>query len=127
MVHANQLRLGNYLFSTCREYETIVQVFSIDEHKIGCSIEGVRVHLCYNFEDYNPIPLTSKMLSGLPQTEILKIESSSRYFYYTDSGQYVRLDYLHQLQNLYSIITGEELSIDRNIITSVNASMSAVS
>jgi len=120
MVQANQLRLGNYLFNTCRECETIVKVTSIDDHQVGCGIEGVRVNLCYKFENYKPIPLTGKILANFPQAQLLKIESNNGFFYYTGSGQFVRLDFLHQFQNLYFIITGEELPLDRKTIAAAN-------
>lgn len=125
MVQANQLRLGNYIFNTCHDCETIVRVTSIDSHQIGCGIEGVKINLCYQFEDFKPIPLTEKLLADFPQVQPLKIESHKGFFYYTGSGQFVRLEYIHQLQNLYFAITGEELPLDIKIIAEAVKSIPA--
>lgn len=114
MIQPNQLRLGNYLLNTsCREGGTIAKVALIDNHHVGCVLEGVKVDLCYEFTCYEPISLTGKILQDLSVDQSLKIGSNSEgFFYYTSNGRFVKLNYLHQLQNLYFTITGEELPVN---------------
>lgn len=117
MIHPNQLRLGNYLLNKYHGEGRLVKVTLIDKHHIGCIIEGVKVDLCYKFECYDPIPLTGKLISNLNTYSSLKIGSNDEgFFYYSSSGQFTKLNYLHQLQNLYFAVTGEELPVTTEMI-----------
>ena len=78
----------------------------------------------------SPIPLTEEMLSEFtmkwgtdPQEpnalmvfkngefEILKFEDEDHFFYSNGRGFHADIIYLHQLQNLYFDLTGEELEV----------------
>lgn len=80
-------------------------------------------------QELTPIKLTTELMSKLGFEECYRSESRIRYhlsdvtkydFDLTDSkfleglvycGHYIKCQYLHQLQNLYFILTGEELKI----------------
>lgn len=109
MIHANELRLGNYLLNTICERETIAKVTAIDNNRIGCVMRDVKVDLFYKFDVYQPIPLTDELLENFPGYQSLKIESDTEgIFFNAGNGLFVKLNYLHQLQNLYYFLTGEE-------------------
>lgn len=78
----------------------------------------------------SPIPLTEEMLSEFtmkwgtdPQEpnalmvfkngefEILKFKDEDHFFYSNGRGFHADIIYLHQLQNLYFVLTGEELEV----------------
>jgi len=80
-------------------------------------------------KELKPVKLTTKLMSKLGFEECYHSDSRIRYhlsdvakydFDLTDSkfleglvycGHYIKCQYLHQLQNLYFILTGEELKI----------------
>jgi len=128
---ANELRIGNYvkLMLNYEDYENIqvtLQSLECVEKKMG---------------DYEPIPLTEEWLYKFGFKDIDK--SDNDYITYTDSnhdyylqldvrrrdGKYTILDnsfddlrdfsmvdisYVHQLQNIYFVLTGEELTLNKN-------------
>lgn len=126
---ANELRINNYLEYFMEDFENPWRVTQVD-------IDDIAYFVQYpNDTDYRPIPLTEEWLlkfgfvkgKGAFFIEVLKTE-----FYFRDSytgGYYwgfvsnsdwnmceltdVRpVNYVHQLQNLYFAITGEELTIN---------------
>lgn len=128
MINSLQLRLGNYLWNNCRSCETIVKVSSLNDHQIGCGIEGVKVSLCYELQDYKPIPLTRKMMLGISRAQSLEIEiesDSNGFFYPLANGHTVRLTYLHQLQNLYFTLTGQELPVTHEMVAAGTQDLAA--
>ncbi len=118
MIAANELRIGNLV-------ETV-----IDKDSIGYIYGYTQVDsLIANFEvDANPIPLTHEILikCGFDEwsTENYRLRKSLTkngwsskfnyylpYFYLSTYTGSVTIKYLHQLQNLYFALTGEELNI----------------
>lgn len=123
MIKANELRVGNW----------IIHHWSYDD--IGPnphdSYEKVPSHaspLSYEKEYYKPIPLTSELLIQC-QFEILYWNPRLEYFYVNKQSYYpffvyetrdsliyynenLRIEYLHQLQNLFFELTREELNIE---------------
>jgi hypothetical protein len=114
-----ELRIGNYLKYTDDEIikpERRGKIFKVIAEDI--------LALSGNPIDYiHPIPLTPEILEKagfelFPWGWVKKasndfgIRLNVQSFSYDVSGNYpVKLDYLHQLQNLYYALTGEELNV----------------
>jgi hypothetical protein len=117
---ANELRIGNYV----NEYGRII-----------CIESGHDIDLM--FEEFQPIPLTPEILeqcgfvnkpSGIYkysyEIEIDGFDSTFRTWWYGediclepmgyDTG-YISIKYLHQLQNLFYALTGEELTVNASL------------
>lgn len=113
MIKANELRLGNYFFDE-----------DGNEKKIGYSD---LVSLTITVLHFNPIPLTPEILErcgfnywqdAIPKPywktkKGFPLYTTKDYFIvrdltHTNMG---KVKYLHQLQNLYHALTGEELEI----------------
>lgn len=113
---ANELRIGNYVYFN---NEDIHQINGYDIHDIDTD----------PLEDsFTPIPLTEDWLLKFGLSEmhyqeyILTDNYWGVYFYYDDvNGNWTvntnheykltEIKYVHQLQNLYFALTGEELKI----------------
>lgn len=132
IMKVNELRIGNLVYdeqNRCYEIESIItdrikntiQLNLIDES--GCGIE--------NAVNVTPIPLTEEWLEKLGFKKGFKDnwyhKESNEYFNFlrplskcstchVESGNFDDIDgipikYVHQLQNLYFALTGEELTI----------------
>jgi len=115
MIKANELRIGNwYNFKNPMGDTFTPSIFDFWTEAIG-------------FEAYGePIPLTPEILEkcGFKKSEnekffkrdfyILVIDEDGSYAFGTDTydGYFTDIKYLHQLQNLYFALTGEELKIN---------------
>jgi len=117
MIHANELRLGNLV-----EYDN--RTFAIDSISqefptLSTSEFGIGV---VDYNNISPIPLTEEWLVkfGFQDYENSYIlEYDGRDFTWTGSTYYIRwcghamdCQYVHQLQNLYFALTGNELTIN---------------
>ena len=126
MINANELRLGNWLqwnlMPDCAKYFQVTglyqgSVISINNGSFNVLID--RMH--------SPIPITPEILlkCGFEETEeklfIKDIDSGTLFinFYTKKSGISTHLSafeiniwQLHQLQNLYFTLTGEELKVE---------------
>lgn len=118
-MRANELRINNYVRDSKHKSEYFVTA-------IGC--EGGWIQISDKYEDYDssinelePIPLTEEWLFRLGFEDKLTWEKGK--FRY-DSEQRLHLcnsntcmvisykvEYVHQLQNIYFALTGEELTI----------------
>lgn len=119
---ANELRLGNYVFT---KSETIEQVSEINETLISIKTRHGKTVGGFDITLFKPIPLTEEWLVkfGLKQvtydkkrfyflgTDIYIFDESKIYFNADSSNLSVKLEHVHQLQNLYFTLTGEELTI----------------
>ena len=121
-----ELRIGNWVYS--QEIGKNVQISAINED--GFSFKDC-VTLDYpSIEEIHPIPLTEEILLSCgfeKRGVIFRINngsshqfdvnySPSRDIFYYDSSKYsiyteVEIKHLHQLQNLYFALTGEELKL----------------
>ncbi len=98
MMKANELRIGNYV------YDNLGGVLKIK----GISLDSTLSHI-------KPIPLTEEWLLkfGLMsiKTELGFWNNGDAIYFSYGFEKSIELKYLHQLQNLYFALTGEELTI----------------
>jgi len=104
----NELRLGNYILTS-------------GGRLISVTIENI-VKVAKNISEYKPIPLTEEWIIGLGfgKHDSTTFEKNGYYFDLEDTTFYndwpsnastlnKNVKYLHQIQNLYFALTGEEL------------------
>lgn len=103
---ANELRIGNWVFNKAHERTQLKEVYS------DCSV-------------YDSIPLTEEWLKRFDwfsidddkytfrDIEYYSISSNGR-LYFNCGYTATDIKYVHQLQNLYFALTGEELTTDNN-------------
>jgi hypothetical protein len=124
MIKANELRVGNLLLV----HGTALAALEILEDGVCYFFQpGTHVRTVIEFEDAEPIPLTSEWLQRLgfeDDNHITVYDVSRRQPFLfsicsTDKGFELfggegpigkAFNYLHQLQNLYFALTGEELT-----------------
>lgn len=115
MIQANELRIGNFI--TCENASGVIKVF----------YHHIRYAQIYKDNNYTPIPLTPEWLERCGFTvekfngeDACLIHSGKKLFasYFKRSKTlsvdviYPRkLKFLHELQNLYFALTGEELKV----------------
>lgn len=128
---ANELRIGNWVYWGIN----IVPIKSIhtesvlkDEVSVYIEVNEKLNHYCVSINEITPIPLTPEILqkAGFSQQfDTLdwdlgyKFQINSHFillsrndtFYYIDAIN-TEVEYLHQLQNLYFALIGEELDIN---------------
>jgi hypothetical protein len=122
MIPVNELRIGNKVLVKYKEDEVgygedvISTIESIQSQKVRIK-EDEYWHRC---EDIEGVVLTSEILekcgfvkqNGYPYKFLygyLRLRNSVFFFKYHDIE--IEILYLHQLQNLYFALTGEELNI----------------
>ncbi len=130
---ANELRVGNYVQtdnSTPPHYIDIITVDSIlDLGKYGGKINNNHDSWDWDLENIHPIPLTEEWLLKFGFEKLLigdgneylidvnglgwSINIKSKYvgFDYLENTEIAKCLYVHQLQNLYFALTGEELQL----------------
>jgi hypothetical protein len=107
-MNAQELRIGNYLYSGITN--TVFQVTAEDLFNISKGEDEGKV---------KPIELTDKILIniGFIENELKGIKlinvHDDYYICFVNNGRSINVDikFLHQLQNLYFALTGEELTL----------------
>lgn len=117
MIQAHELRIGNYVvdnFDVHKPYQ--LTKISLDDF----------VAISNGCNSYQPIPLTEEILlkCGFEENgQYLAFKNIRLYIYHSrfnseyfifDFGmmeKFTEIQYLHQLQNLYFALTGEELEV----------------
>lgn len=123
---ANELRIGNFVYGIEQGYkETALPVACIhNDNTIRLQVGDETVG-CYNSKIIKPIPLTEEWLVKFGfEKRVGEIFMYHTWFYIDKecagvSGWYFRgidafkskIEYVHQLQNLYFALTGEELTL----------------
>jgi hypothetical protein len=114
-MNASELRIGNW-----------ANIIGID-----CQVESIDPPYVNKTEDFKPIPLSEEWLlkSGfvkgshfdgvIYKTEQLTVIYTDSNFYKLDQEHYhtegIPLKYLHQLQNLYFTLSGEEINLSEKV------------
>lgn len=104
----NELRIGNYVFhkeDNVKEVSVVSGVFEL------AYVKFENADWIY---DINPIPLTEEWLRNFDIKKIWLFEihgCDSDGFYISYVYDSIHLKYVHQLQNLYFALTGEELCL----------------
>ncbi len=116
---SNELRIGNWL-----GYNNL-PVFQMTSYELDNFYETENLEYDDRDKYYKPIPLTEEWLlkfgfklnfNLIHEKKDIRIERIDGFFYYTWHynrrcyGQ-IKLKHVHQLQNLYFALTGEELKI----------------
>jgi hypothetical protein len=125
----NELKIGNYIIYNNDEIGVLsgVQDFLINNGKVAIN---QRIDIFYNIETIKPIELNKEWFNKLGMTYYsLPTKSNRSVGYYTlkygnrfkinsSDGNYSFINfrkevkYVHELQNLYFAITGEELTYE---------------
>jgi len=115
---ANELRIGNYLNFFDKAFVKIVSIRKDNTYYI----ESKKEHTTYYhvIDAYEPIPLTEEWLLKFGFEKHLNIFINKQgWCIYFENGilrwQSVILEHVHQLQNLYFALTGEELTTQENL------------
>jgi len=119
MIKANELRIGNLLNNG-----TVVRLAE-NYARIAYQYDGMPKQSCVDYEHLEPIPLIEEWLikCGFKFQNILKKAYQRNLYLYKGFGIYevkpkeffykeIQIKYVHQLQNLYFVLTGEELEIN---------------
>ena len=118
MLKNNDFRIGNFTYGIEQKPQAIRRVTSINEDNVYLiRIDGLHGDLGYTYDNINPIKLTEEWLVNFGFKKD-KIDSTyykgdfevflTEYFKYKDS-HLRKINYVHQLQNLYFALTGNEL------------------
>tara|TARA_R100000655_G_scaffold7322_2_gene19795 strand:+ start:401 stop:769 length:369 start_codon:yes stop_codon:yes gene_type:complete len=120
-MEANELRIGNYVYDGEKE---LCKIWAVHKDRLTVEIPNDNTTFLgrYKIEYAKPIPLTKDWLlkfgfeagfNGeyeiLPFLYIWKPSPSTKSFSVSPST--LEIKYVHQLQNLYFALTGEELKI----------------
>lgn len=126
MIQANELRIGNWVTFDEDGFDQMVKVVEVSENDFRA--EGDQVYPPYDTV-YEPIPLTPEILEkcgfvlrpmrqsiwvhGVLQLWMGNNSRKIAYLYNGDSAEYIpnTVTSLHQLQNLYFALTGQELNV----------------
>lgn len=122
MIQANELRIGNWVEWVFPNRNNQPNKFQF------CEIESIRTSLvgvlgsAYGYDQIQPIPLTPEILEKcgfefdtitFSKSYLLLAEGDNGFDVWVGGLSKVKLNpinYLHQLQNLYFALTGEELT-----------------
>jgi hypothetical protein len=129
----NELRLGNLFYPINREgYIHLPIEIPFKIHSIGLEIEAYKFDQIpaqleqipkFNLRDLSEISITDEWLIKFgfeifPWRWVKKSKSDfgirlniKTYSYEVEGNTAVKLEYVHQLQNLYFVLTGEELEL----------------
>lgn len=118
MIEVKELRIGNYVQpkNNSGKEATVGTVFAIGSYLV--SVNGNNNQ--YDYHQIEPVQITGDILS---KCEFVKQEYNDTVVYYNPlmtldayfrlniDGYNIEVKYLHQLQNLYFYLTGEELEV----------------
>lgn len=122
MIQANELRIGNFVKTPNQDFFRI-DAFEYLRDDFGKVAQGkdTQYHpLPWYLNNIEPIPLTPEILEKCGLTNTIYLNGYAYNFDITgdvsfNHGEYEQIcnvKYLHQLQNLYFALTGEELSVN---------------
>jgi hypothetical protein len=133
MIKANELRIGNWIVSD--NDDALYKIETIEKHGVMlfyCDVDktdGLRQFECFStFEEIKPVMLYDELLgmcgftegySGNEQTNyylnnveiIYSLNVEPHFLYKRSLTTFASFSSLHQLQNLYFALTGQELEV----------------
>ncbi len=108
---ANELRIGNFVWE---EYGGLYEILMMSPNYVDLVKPFMLVSGRYDIETIKPIPLTEEWLLkfGLMsiKTELGFWNNGDAIYFSYGFEKSIELKYVHQLQNLYFALTGEELT-----------------
>lgn len=119
MIKANELRIGNWI-----NYKSVpTSVTMVGQYGIQSKTEDTLINAKFSTPDLKPIPLTPEILyqcgfelfpwgwvSNVANKRSLRI--TAFHFLFEREGQTsLKIESLHQLQNLFFALTGEDLEV----------------
>ena len=123
-MEAKELRIGNYVNESSYDdcFNTYV-VMGLQKRGVSISVLRKKIEGMYDYTSIAPIPLTEEWLLKLGFKDVNEffykggfcvfIDNRSFYYGLRDEGMMDKhLKSVHQLQNLYFALTGEELNIN---------------
>jgi len=118
MIQSNELRIGNYVnLNDGLEHDKIRQISGIEHKIVYTRIKGCRfAQVHQSFDRIYPIPLTEEILlkCGFKIRKDGKLYHDTLSLYEADfifNSKSGIIKNLHQLQNLYFALTGQELEV----------------
>lgn len=117
MIQANELRIGNLLLYNGKIDKVTAIDLDLDDENVPLVSFSDSNPVELNFGKVQLIHITPEILEKIfiPNRlkDFLKINICRLYYRQNDPGDFLEFDvkYLHQLQNLYFALTGEELPV----------------
>ena len=105
-----ELRIGNYVNGIYDEGEFIAEVLTVDSE--GCLLDANGIYELTSLKVIKPIPLTEEWLVKFGFERLGDISFpfiKSNDFENSETFSLYGIKHVHQLQNLYFALTGEEL------------------
>jgi hypothetical protein len=126
-LEAKDLRIGNLIWLKIHHHPVIVEQIYIPFHEYNFWLT-TDLHEGEKIEDYEPIPLTEEWLLKFGFEKKGKRISKEWFYLWHDEGKivfaiaemienigkYLIINYVHELQNLFHSLTGEELTLNQN-------------
>src|SRR5574344_2480557 len=129
-IDPSDLRLGNWVYESDKS-KFPMQIESIGKNWIYLDFEGNEGDVFENSDkDIYPIPLTVELFHFLSPIDAKRFHDNvygfdtgrkdfrlhinnkmGKFYFYIDNEVRVEMKYVHQLQNLYNVLTGKELEI----------------
>ncbi len=118
MIKESELRIGNLILNTAGE---TVRVKNIQEKSINMLVDGDGVSGSYSLDFFTGVPLTPEILEKcgfekrITDNILFYFHNCGYVDLYVDGGKFISYHFkfeikpLHQLQNLYFALTGNEL------------------
>ena len=129
MIQANEIRIGNWVnIQSHNQYARIIEIKSgrpDNRDFVRISSPNLDTQFAVEIGQIVPIPLTEERLlkagfekdieSLFYRNNFIIAKTRSRWAFYHNGlmgGELVRIDFLHELQNLFFALTGEEIKIE---------------
>lgn len=113
-----ELRIGNYIILGTRNQVTVMVEEILEGNFVTCNLTTNE----WPITDYKPVPITPEWLARFGFKEVkthayMKGDFGLEYFthegrFFSDNVEHLNqapVNFIHQLQNLYFALTGEEL------------------
>lgn len=127
MINTNELMLGNYVELS---NGNIVRIKRINEVNISYYDNSIDQYLDVMFKDIYPIPITEEILEKCGFYKCDRLNNMPANYYSNDEGNkigyhkesdkylligmYCEFKYLHELQNIYYLLTKKQLNVNLN-------------